>query len=107
MKVPPMRPHYRLLIARLEAGLKQQELADLLGVGRTVVSNAETGIRAPRATVLHAWAIATGVPVAWLEHGDEAPAALVVSAPAPGIRRVRWDDGQEGDVAARDIGRAP
>lgn len=40
-QVPPSRLSYRLLIARLEAGLKQEELAALMGVGRTVISDAE------------------------------------------------------------------
>lgn len=67
--VPPIRQPYRLLIARLEAGLKQEELAELMGCGRTVVSNAEKGKGPVRKIVLNAWALATGVPVGWLEHG--------------------------------------
>ncbi|AOT25144.1 immunity repressor [Mycobacterium phage Terror] len=69
-KVPPSRLSYRLLIARLEAGLKQEELAALMGCGRTVVSNAEKGKGPVRKIVLNAWALATGVPINWLEHGD-------------------------------------
>lgn len=68
--VPPSRLNYRLLVARLEAGLEQQELADLMGCGRTVVSNAERGKGKPRKIVLNAWALATGVPISWLENGD-------------------------------------
>ena len=67
--VPPIQQPYRLLIARLEAGLKQEELAELMGCGRTVVSNAEKGKGPVRKIVLNAWALATGVPVNWLEHG--------------------------------------
>ena len=39
--VPPIRQPYRLLIARLEAGLKQEELAELMGCGRTAVDDEE------------------------------------------------------------------
>jgi transcriptional regulator with XRE-family HTH domain len=69
-QIPPSRLSYRLLIARLEAGLKQEELAELMGCGRTVVSNAEKGRGPTRKIVLNAWALATGVPIRWLEHGD-------------------------------------
>ncbi|AYD84618.1 immunity repressor [Mycobacterium phage Paito] len=69
-RIPPSRLSYRLLIARLEAGLKQEELAALMGCGRTVVSNAEKGKGPVRKIVLNAWALATGVPISWLEHGD-------------------------------------
>ncbi|WP_249266841.1 helix-turn-helix domain-containing protein [Mycobacterium colombiense] len=50
--------------------MKQEELAAVMGVGRTVVSDAEKGKRYPRKIVLNAWALATGVPISWLEHGD-------------------------------------
>jgi transcriptional regulator with XRE-family HTH domain len=50
--------------------LKQEELAAAMGVGRTVVSDAEKGKRPPRKIVLNAWALATGVPISWLERGD-------------------------------------
>lgn len=67
--IPPSRLPYRLLIARLEAGLKQEELAALMGCGRTVISNAEKGKGPVRKIVLNAWALATGVPISWLENG--------------------------------------
>jgi len=60
---------YRLMIARLEAGLDQQQLAEMMGVSRHVVSNAERGITTPRKVVLNAWALATGSPISWLETG--------------------------------------
>lgn len=67
--VPPSRLHYRLLVARLESGLKQEELADAIGVKRTVISNAERG-KGIRPIVVKMWALATGVRYSWLEHGD-------------------------------------
>ncbi|QBP29708.1 immunity repressor [Mycobacterium phage Typha] len=67
--IPPNRLKYRLWIAREEAGLSQQELADAMGVTRHVISNAERGVTRPRKVVLNAWALACGVPVSWLESG--------------------------------------
>jgi transcriptional regulator with XRE-family HTH domain len=67
--VPPLRLKYRLRIAREEAGLDQQELADRMGVGRAVISNSENGRSVPRKIVLNAWALGCGVPISWLEKG--------------------------------------
>ncbi|QDF19337.1 immunity repressor [Mycobacterium phage Cracklewink] len=67
--IPPSRLKYRLRIAREEADLDQQQLAELMGVSRHVVSNAERGMTTPRKVVLNAWALACGVPVSWLEKG--------------------------------------
>lgn len=67
--IPPNRLCYRLLLARLEAGLTAQELAERMGVSRDVVSRAENGRRKPRKIVFNAWALATGVPVTWLIDG--------------------------------------
>lgn len=50
--------------------MKQEELAERMGCGRTVVSNAEKGKGPVRKIVLNAWALATGVPISWLENGD-------------------------------------
>ncbi|WP_082909570.1 helix-turn-helix domain-containing protein [Mycolicibacterium iranicum] len=67
--IPPIRLEYRLLLARLEAGLTAQELADRMGCSRDVVSRAENGKSKPRKMVMNAWALATGVPVSWLRDG--------------------------------------
>ncbi len=67
--IPPIRLKHRLRIAREEASLEQAELAELMGVSRNVISNAESGRTVPRKIVFNAWALATGVPVSWLEHG--------------------------------------
>ncbi|QEA10812.1 immunity repressor [Mycobacterium phage Weirdo19] len=68
-EIPPIRLKHRLRIAREEAGLEQVELAERMGVSRNVISNAESGRTVPRKIVFNAWALATGVPVSWLERG--------------------------------------
>jgi transcriptional regulator with XRE-family HTH domain len=59
----------RLRKAREHAGMQQQELADRIGISRNSVGNYEAGRTAPRRIVLNAWALATGVPMSWLETG--------------------------------------
>jgi transcriptional regulator with XRE-family HTH domain len=68
--VPPILVKHRLRIAREYAHLEQDELADLIGVSRTTVSNAESGRVKPRKITLNAWALACGVPVGWIEQGS-------------------------------------
>ncbi|WP_280317344.1 helix-turn-helix transcriptional regulator [Nocardia wallacei] len=69
-RVPEIRLHHRLRIARETAGLEQGQLAELMGVSRNSVSNAESGKHTPRKILVNAWALATGVPVSWLETGN-------------------------------------
>jgi transcriptional regulator with XRE-family HTH domain len=68
-RVPDITVPHRLRIARETSGLDQTELADLIGVSRGTISNAENGRRNPRQIVVNAWATATGVPVEWLMNG--------------------------------------
>ena len=82
--IPTFTIHDRLRKAREAAGLDQVQLADIIGMSRTSVSNYETGVMAkPRKIVVNAWALATGVPVQWLETGV-APAPGDDGAPAGG-----------------------
>lgn len=69
-EVPQILVRHRLRIARETAGLEQAELAALMGVSRNTIGNAESGKTDPRRIVLNAWALATGVPVGWLENGE-------------------------------------
>lgn len=71
--IPVIGVQHRLRIAREFAGLEQADLAEMVGISRTSVSNAESGKTRPRKITLNAWALATGVPVTWLQTG-EAPA---------------------------------
>ncbi|WP_084252687.1 helix-turn-helix transcriptional regulator [Devriesea agamarum] len=59
----------RLRKARECAGLEQAELAERLGVARNTVSTAERGVNSPRRIIVRAWALATGVPLYWIETG--------------------------------------
>ncbi|WP_407705377.1 helix-turn-helix domain-containing protein [Actinomyces urogenitalis] len=48
----------------------QHQLTEAMGVSRATVSNYETGFSSkPRKIVLNAWAMATGVPIQWIETG--------------------------------------
>ena len=71
--IPEIVLRHRLRIAREEAGLSVQGLAERMGVARNTVGNAEAGKGTPRKVVLNAWALATGVDIHWLQTG-EAPA---------------------------------
>lgn len=69
-RIPEWTLGDRLRKAREAAGLEMQELAQLIGVARNTVSNAERGKVTPRQIVLNQWSLATGVPVQWLQHGE-------------------------------------
>ena len=71
--VPQIEVRHRLRIAREYAGLEQSELADLIGVSRNTVGNAEKGRGEPRRIMINAWALACGVPASWILTGDPAP----------------------------------
>ncbi len=60
----------RLRKAREQAGLGSAEFADTIGVSRNTVGNYEADRVTPRRIVLNAWALATGVPLAWLQTGE-------------------------------------
>lgn len=59
----------RLRKARELTGLSAQDFADEIGVSRQTIANAESGTRHPRRITLRAYAMRTGVPLAWLETG--------------------------------------
>lgn len=84
----------RLRKAREVAGISQAELARAIAVSRNTVSNAEGGRVAPRQIVLNAWSLATGVPLAWIQHGEAAN-----EQPRP--------DGPDGAVDVRHQGLEP
>jgi DNA-binding XRE family transcriptional regulator len=62
----------KLRKAREHAGLDQATLAHDLGIARQTVGNYEAERVTPRRSVLMAWALRTGVSLAWLTN-DESP----------------------------------
>lgn len=60
----------RLRKAREVAGLKQDELASILGVARRSMNRWERGASVPRRPVLVSWALRCRVPYEWLVTGD-------------------------------------
>ena len=69
---PPVELRHRLRIAREYASLDQTELAELMCVSRSTISNAERGHGATRKIVINAWSNATGVSKQWLLTGADA-----------------------------------
>lgn len=68
-RTPEFRLHHRLRLAREEAGLEQEELAQIMSVARNTISNCENGHHTPREITLKAWAMACGVDIEWLRTG--------------------------------------
>lgn len=61
----------RLAKARRTADVGSAEMAGLLDVSRTTISNYESGRTEPTARVLRIWSDVTGVSVDWLLETDE------------------------------------
>jgi transcriptional regulator with XRE-family HTH domain len=60
----------RLRKARNLTGLTTREFAERVGVSQKTITDAENDKRdSVRKILMNAWALATGVPVDWLEHG--------------------------------------
>ena len=55
--IPPHKLPAMLRAARLFAGLRQSELAEVLGVGRTALASWEYGKRNPKGDDVHAWVV--------------------------------------------------
>ncbi|MDO5633294.1 MAG: helix-turn-helix transcriptional regulator [Micrococcus sp.] len=82
----------RLRKAREMTGLSQAQFAKRIEVSVGTIGNYEAGRRAPRAIVIRAWALATGVPRPWLETGE---------APSPS------GDGASSECTPRDLNPEP
>ena len=65
--------------ARQEAGLKQEALAELVGVASPSISHYENGRQVPRIEVLERIADATGKPLPWFFGGDPAGQAATTA----------------------------
>ena len=69
-QIPEWRVQDRLKRAREHAGLSQVELAQVIGVSRATLGNAEQGVRDLKRPALIAISFATGVSLEWLENGE-------------------------------------
>lgn len=98
-KIPEIQMRHRMRIAREAANLEQGDLAQLMGVSRTTVSNTEKGRSVPQRVVVNAWALATGTPVSWLMNGTT-PAEP--NGPDGGDECARRDSNPKPSGAQRD-----
>ena len=69
--IPTVQLHHRLAIAMEHAGVNRGELAELLGVTPTTITNYTRGHNPVPRSVLLVWAMRCGVSLDWLEHGEE------------------------------------
>lgn len=66
----------RLRIARLKAGIEQEEMAEILGVSSSTISNWEHGRTVPKNAFISAWAQVTGFNMASLLDSADAEKRL-------------------------------
>lgn len=91
----------RLRKARESAGLKQSQLAKILGVATGSVQRWEKGAHEPRMGTLQAFAEATNVPLEWLLSGGEnlaeksltVPVNVTFTVDSEGIQVVKVEQG--------------
>lgn len=69
-RVPEWTLGDRLRKARQSAGFEQADFAEATGIARGTIHNYEQDKTRPKRPYLLTWAMATGVPVEWLESGD-------------------------------------
>lgn len=93
-------PHFtrgdRLRKARSLIGLNTRDFAHEIGVSHGTITNAEND-KSVRPITLKQWAVRTGVPLEWLEHGDR---------PTSPDEPIRGTHGYSGDAAVLSFGRA-
>lgn len=68
--IPSINLGKRLEIAREHAGMRQGDLANVLGIQRTAISKYEQEKQRPTRAIVMAWALATGVRFDWLSADD-------------------------------------
>lgn len=73
LHIPEITIGTRLRLAREMCHLSQYELADIIGLSPRSVQNYERGNTEPKRPAVLAWAMATGVPMAWLTEDDFEP----------------------------------
>ncbi len=70
---PRWELHHRLARSLEFGSVKVSEMASYIDVSERTMSNYLAGVTQPRRPALIQWALRCGVPLAWLEHGDNAP----------------------------------
>lgn len=70
--IPAITAGRRMELARREAGLTQQQLADELGISARSLIGYEQGARVPKRQTVIALSRVTGVSLRWLETGNAA-----------------------------------
>lgn len=82
----------RLRKARSLTGLTTRDFAAKIGVSQATITNAENDNNKVRRITLNAWSLATGVPVEWLETGQEPGGAPddggTAGIPSPGLDKL-------------------
>ncbi len=69
-RVPEWTLGDRLRKARQSAGFEQSDFAEATGIARGTIHNYEQDKTRPKRPYLLTWAMATGVPIEWLEDGQ-------------------------------------
>lgn len=82
--IPTLTLRLRLIVARINAGLDQSDLARALRCGERTIRRYEKGETTPDYPALNLWAQACRVPLEWLETGRDGA--------GDGIRS-RWTQG--------------
>lgn len=90
--VPEWTVGDRLRKAREQARLSQSDFEVVTGISRRTISAYEGDERSPRRPQLIAWAMATGVPLEWLEAGTTNPRQ---DGPGGGVTLPRLDSNQQ------------
>lgn len=83
--VPAMELKARILKARTEAKMSQEQLAAAVGKTRGAVAQWESGDVHPRPATLKAIATATGKPLNWLMTGEDGGGLFVIGEVAAGV----------------------
>ena len=79
MSIPTWTFQDRIRKAREHAGLKQDELAQLLGVARNTLNRWENGSTNPSENTIILLSEATGIPLSWFYQDDTTPASTSLS----------------------------
>lgn len=84
IEVPEWTLADRLRKARVHAGIEAQEMADWLRVGRSTISNYETGRNGVPYSTVVLWAELCRVPLEWLHDDSDANRRRFAHAISPG-----------------------